>query len=182
MISGRPAEVADRAAPGHWEGDLIVGAGHRSAISTLVERTSRYVLLLHLPEGGTAEAVNAAIAEAIGRLPAELGRSVTWDKGTELSKHVGQDLEDGHQTLPDHALIVGDHDPHGRLRLAHGGTRRSTTQPARLGPAHSVPPHSSARSLIPDRPYPPPVAARAWPSASAAAPSSATRRETAAGS
>lgn len=63
--------------PGHWEGDLIVGAGHRSAIGTLVERTSRYVLLLHLPEGGTAEAVNTAMAEASSRLPAELGRSVT---------------------------------------------------------------------------------------------------------
>jgi len=88
MISERPAEVDDRAVPGHWEGDLIVGAGHRSAIGTLVERTSRYALLLHLPEGGTAEAVNAAMAEAIGRLPAELTRSVTWDQGTEMSKHL----------------------------------------------------------------------------------------------
>jgi transposase, IS30 family len=88
MISERPAEVADRAVPGHWEGDLIVGAGHRSAIGTLVERTSRYALLLHLPEGGTAEAVNTAMAAAVGRLPAELARSVTWDQGTEMSKHL----------------------------------------------------------------------------------------------
>ncbi len=88
MISERPAEVTDRAVPGHWEGDLIVGANHRSAIGTLVERTSRYVLLLPLPEGGSAEAVNAAMAEAIGRLPIELARSVTWDQGTEMSKHV----------------------------------------------------------------------------------------------
>jgi IS30 family transposase len=97
MISERPAEVADRAVPGHWEGDLIVGAGHRSAIGTLVERTSRYVLLLHLPEGGTAEAVNAAMADAIGRLPAELGRSVTWDQGTEMSKHADFTIATGIQ-------------------------------------------------------------------------------------
>lgn len=88
MVSERPAEADDRAVPGHWEGDLIVGAGHRSAIGTLVERTSRYVLLLHLPGGATAEAVNTAMAEAIGRLPAQLARSVTWDQGTEMSKHL----------------------------------------------------------------------------------------------
>jgi len=81
MLSERPAEVADRAVPGHWEGDLSAGAWHRSAIGTLVECTSRYVLLPHLPEGRVAEAVNAAMADAIGRLPAELARSVTWDQG-----------------------------------------------------------------------------------------------------
>jgi IS30 family transposase len=86
MISERPAEVADRAVPGHWEGDLIVGS-HRSVVGTLVERSTRYVLLLHLPNGGTAEAVNAAMARAVRRLPAELSRSVTWDQGTEMSKH-----------------------------------------------------------------------------------------------
>lgn len=78
MLSERPAEADDRAVPGRWEGDLIVGKGDRSAIGTLVERTSRYVLLLHLPSGGTAEAVSAAMAEAIGRLPSELVRSITW--------------------------------------------------------------------------------------------------------
>lgn len=86
MISERPPEVADRAVPGHWEGVLIVGTGH-SVVGTLVERSTRYVLLLHLPNGGTAEAVNNAMAKAIGRLPAELARSITWDQGTELSKH-----------------------------------------------------------------------------------------------
>jgi IS30 family transposase len=86
MITDRPAEAADRAVPGHWEGDLIVGSGH-SVVGTLVERSTRYVLLLHLPEGGTADAVNAAMARAIGRLPAELARSVTWDQGTEMSRH-----------------------------------------------------------------------------------------------
>jgi IS30 family transposase len=97
MISERPAEVTDRAVPGHWEGDLIVGKGHRSAIGTLVERTSRYVLLLHLPEGGSAEAVNAAMAEAIGRLPAELARSVTWDQGTEMARHADFTIATGIQ-------------------------------------------------------------------------------------
>jgi len=87
-------EVWDLAAP---LADLIVGKGHRSAIGTLLERTSRYVLLLHLPEGGTAEAVNAAMAEAIGRLPAELARSVTWDQGTEMSKHADFTIATGIQ-------------------------------------------------------------------------------------
>jgi IS30 family transposase len=86
MISERPPEVADRAVPGHWEGDLIVGTGH-SVVGTLVERSTRYVLLLHLPQGGSAEAVNAAMSKAIRRLPSELARSITWDQGTELSKH-----------------------------------------------------------------------------------------------
>jgi transposase, IS30 family len=96
MISERPAEVADRAMPGHWEGDLIVGS-RRSVVGTLVERSTRYVLLLHLPNGGTAEAVNAAMAKAIRRLPAELSRSVTWDQGTEMSKHKDFTLATGIQ-------------------------------------------------------------------------------------
>ena len=85
-ISERPAEIADRAVPGHWEGDLIIGTG-RSAIGTLVERSTRFVLLLHLPHGHGADQVAAAMTEAMGTLPAQLRRSLTWDQGTEMASH-----------------------------------------------------------------------------------------------
>ena len=87
MISERPAEAADRAVPGHWEGDLIIGAGGKSAIGTLVERASRFVLLLHLPDGHGPEKVAAAMTDAMGGLPAALRRSLTWDQGTEMASH-----------------------------------------------------------------------------------------------
>jgi len=86
-ISERPAEAADRAVPGHWEGDLILGKDNRSAIGTLVERTSRFCLLLHLPEGHNAAAVRDAMIHAIGTLPDMLKRSLTWDRGTEMARH-----------------------------------------------------------------------------------------------
>jgi len=87
LISQRPLEVADRAAPGHWEGDLIVGKGSRSAIGTLVERTTRYVKLLHLPGGRTAEHVRDALIAQLACLPPLLARSVTWDQGSEMCRH-----------------------------------------------------------------------------------------------
>jgi IS30 family transposase len=87
MISDRPAEAEDRAVPGHWEGDLIIGKDSASAVGTLVERTTRYVLLLHLPRGHGAAAVEAAMRQAITALPATLARSVTWDQGTEMAAH-----------------------------------------------------------------------------------------------
>jgi len=86
MISQRPAEVEDRAVPGHWEGDLIIGSRH-SAIGTLVERSTRFVLLLHLPSGHGADAVAAAMTEAMAGLPAALRRSLTWDQGKEMAGH-----------------------------------------------------------------------------------------------
>ena len=88
LISDRPPEIDDRAVPGHWEGDLIIGKGGRSAIGTLVERSSRYVVLLHLPHGRTAEDVRAALTRQISKLPAELRRTLTWDQGKEMADHV----------------------------------------------------------------------------------------------
>ncbi len=86
-ISERPAEIEDRAVPGHWVGDLILGAGGRSAVGTLVERSTRLVLLLHLDGGRSAVTVEAAMRRAIEELPAELRRSITWDQGAEMSTH-----------------------------------------------------------------------------------------------
>ncbi len=113
MISERPAEAQDRAVPGHWEGDLILGLGS-SAIGTLVERTTRYVMLLHLPRmsghdnearvkngpalaGHGAAAVRDAIAGSILTLPEQLRRSLTWDQGAEMADHAQLRIDTGLQ-------------------------------------------------------------------------------------
>ncbi|MDQ3431306.1 MAG: IS30 family transposase [Actinomycetota bacterium] len=83
-VSERPAEAADRAVPGHWEGDLIIGKRNLTAIGTLVERTTGYTMLLHLPDGYTPERVRDALAEKIKTLPDAVRRSLTWDQGPEM--------------------------------------------------------------------------------------------------
>ncbi len=94
MISERPAEVEDRAVPGHWEGDLLMGS-RQTAIGTLVERWSRYVMLFGLPQGNTAEAVRDALTETVQRLPDHLWQSLTWDQGKEMAQHVQFSVDTG---------------------------------------------------------------------------------------
>jgi IS30 family transposase len=114
MISQRPAEAADRAVPGHWEGDLIIGTG-RSAIGTLVERSSRFTMLLHLPPlpghdgprakkgpavtGAGAEAVRDAITSQLGELPDQIRRSLTWDQGADMAQHARLKIDTGLQVF-----------------------------------------------------------------------------------
>jgi transposase, IS30 family len=88
MIGDRPREVADRVQAGHWEGDCIMGSGNRSAIGTLVERRTRFLILIHVTSGRpTAEALRAGITAALGQLPPDLRRTLTWDQGKELAMH-----------------------------------------------------------------------------------------------
>lgn len=97
MISDRPAEIEDRAVPGHWEGDLIIGKNNRSAVGTLVERSTRYVLLLHLPGDHTAETVRTAMTTKIKTLPEHLVQSITWDQGREMAGHAAFTVDTGVQ-------------------------------------------------------------------------------------
>jgi IS30 family transposase len=95
MISERPADIEDRAVPGHWEGDLILGKNNRSAVGTLVERSTRYVMLLHLPGDHTAETVRQAMTAKVLTLPEQLMRSITWDQGPEMAHHARFTIDTG---------------------------------------------------------------------------------------
>jgi IS30 family transposase len=96
MISQRPAEVADRAVPGHWEGDLVMGK-RQTAIGTLVERWSRYVMLFPLPDGKNATAVRDALETTVQKLPEHLWKSLTWDQGKEMAQHAQFTIDTGIQ-------------------------------------------------------------------------------------
>jgi IS30 family transposase len=96
MISERPAEIEDRAVPGHWEGDLLMGRGH-TAIATLVERSTRYVQLVRLPDGNRAGPVREALQASIATLPVQLCRSLTWDQGKEMAEHAQLQIDSGLQ-------------------------------------------------------------------------------------
>ena len=96
MISERPAEVEDRAVPGHWEGDLLLGK-RPTAIATLVERSTRYCQLVALPDGQSAETVRDALGRSIGSLPSQLRRSLTWDQGKEMLEHLQFTVDSGVQ-------------------------------------------------------------------------------------
>jgi IS30 family transposase len=95
-IIERPGELTDRV-PGDWEGDLLVGAKSRSAVGTVVDRASRFTLLLHLPDDHTAASVRAAATEAFGKLPDTLRRSLTWDQGSEMADHAAFTVDTGVQ-------------------------------------------------------------------------------------
>ena len=96
-IARRPVEVEDRAVPGHWEGDLLIGKAGRSAIATLVERQSRFVMLIKLPGGRTATSVRVALTASIQRLPEALRRTLTWDQGKEMAEHARFSIDSGVQ-------------------------------------------------------------------------------------
>jgi IS30 family transposase len=98
-IHERPIEVADRTIPGHWEGDLIIGKYKRSAIATLVERTTRYTLLVPLPNGKDAVSVRLALAQKLSTLPKHLIKSLTYDQGKEMSGHVQFTIDTGIQVF-----------------------------------------------------------------------------------
>jgi IS30 family transposase len=169
MIGQRPAAAADRCEPGHWEGDLILGAGGRSAIGTLVDRASRFTILVHVPGSRhTAEVVRDALVASLAALPPELRRSLTWDQGKEMSQHaqISQTLEmpvffcDPHApwqrptnentywaaaaVLPQGHRLARSHS-----RPAAGSPPRSTTGRARLSPGTLRPADSAPGSARP---------------------------------
>ncbi len=178
LISERPAEVADRAVPGHWEGDLILGL-HSSAIGTLVERTTRFTLLLHLPPmdvhgsrvrikngpataGHGAEAVRDAISDAIGTLPEQLRRSITWDQGSELAQHAQLRIETGVEVYFCDRTVPGSAAPTRTPTACCGSTSpRAPTWPATRAPTSIPPDHAQGTGSLSTQTKDPRVTPRA---------------------
>ena len=147
MISERPHEVEDRAVPGHWEGDLLIGTNRGSSqIGVLVERTSRFVMLVHLPESRKAETVRDATARKIGQLPKALTRTLTWDQGHEIAEHARFTVDTG--------VEVFFCDPHSHGRKRHRREHQPSSPP--------IPPQRS-RLHAPTRSRPRPRRRRTQP-------------------
>ena len=152
MISERPAEVEDRAVPGHWEGDLLMGQ-RQTAIGTLVEPWSRYVMLFGLPDGNTAQAVRNALTETVQRLPEHLWQSLTWDQGREMAQHVQFSIDTGVDVYfcdPKSSVAAGNQREHQRTvtpilsqRHQHETAHPTRPRPGRLLPKH--PPSTNPR-------------------------------------
>src|SRR5260370_19976976 len=144
MISNRPAQASDRAIPGHWEGDLILGKRGRSAVRTLVDRSSLYVVLLHLPNGRTAESVRVALTHQLSKMPADLRRTLTWDQGKEMAEQRAVYYRHQHRRLllrPAQPLAARQQREHQRLAPPVPTEER---RPEHLYPPTSSQPHGNS--------------------------------------
>ena len=139
LVDERPLEVKDRTVAGHWEGDLIIGACTRSAIATLVERTTRYTMLLHLGGDSRADALRDGLGETFSQLPPQLRRSLTWDQGSEMCHH--------------HAVAVATGMP---VYFCHAGCpwQRPTNREHQPAASRLLPEKQRPQDLHPDRPRP----------------------------
>jgi IS30 family transposase len=141
-ISARPASINDRAVPGHWEGDLLLGGTGQGAVLTLVERCSRYVLLAPLPDRHTADLARDQLTRLIGTLPATLRQSLTYDRGSEMAYHAEFSIATG--------VIVYFCDPHSPLATRHQREHQRPAAPVLAQRRRPTPPHPSR--LRPHRP------------------------------
>lgn len=144
MLSERPAEANDRLVVGHWEGDLIIGKDGKSAVGTIVERTTRFLVLFHLPEGRDAQSVADALRQVVAAMPAGVFRSITWDQGREMAHHT--------QFTADTGVPVFFCDPHTPWQR---GLNENTVRPRpSIPPQGHRPQQPKRRRPTADRPEP----------------------------